>query len=295
MKTLPSGMQARLDTGATTLCWCWKLTRADGRVIGFTDHDRDLTVDGVTYEAATGFTASEVKSTASLAVDDLEVDGALSSDTLTEDDLQAGLWDGAAVELRRVDWSDPSLFVLMRKGAIGEVRRGRSAFTAELRGLAAVLDQQSGRVYGYSCDAEFGDARCGLDATAAAWRKTVTVGAVADGGRRLTAAEFASVADGLFTRGRLDLLSDAGAVLATLDVRHHRGTVLRLWTAPAIAIAAGATIRLTAGCDKQFPTCRDTFANAAAFRGFPYMPSNDLVAGYPSEDVANDGGSLYGN
>ena len=28
VKTLPSGMQDHLDSGATTLCWCWKIARA---------------------------------------------------------------------------------------------------------------------------------------------------------------------------------------------------------------------------------------------------------------------------
>ena len=61
MKTLPPGMQAHLDTGATTLAWCWRLIRRDGVAFGFTDHDRGLVFDGTTFEAATGFTASEIR------------------------------------------------------------------------------------------------------------------------------------------------------------------------------------------------------------------------------------------
>ncbi|SER19849.1 phage conserved hypothetical protein BR0599, partial [Faunimonas pinastri] len=159
MKTLPLGLQAHLDGGATTLCWCWKLVRTDGVVLGFTDHDRDLTVEGVTYAAASGFTASEAKSSLGLSVDDLEVDGALSSDSLTEADLLAGLWDNAAIELRRVNWADPGQAVIMRTGNVGEVRRGSLAFTAELRGMAHELGQEIGRVFSYSCDANLGDAR----------------------------------------------------------------------------------------------------------------------------------------
>ena len=29
MKALPAGLQAHLDSGATTLAWCWRITRAD--------------------------------------------------------------------------------------------------------------------------------------------------------------------------------------------------------------------------------------------------------------------------
>lgn len=294
MKTLPVGMSAHLAGGATTLCWCWKLTRGDGVVIGFTDHDRDLTVDGVSYEAASGFTASEVKSATGLAVDDLEVDGALNSDALTEADLQAGLWDNAGVALYRVNWADPAQFVLMRKGSIGEVRRGGKSFTAELRGLAHALNQECGRVYGYSCDADFGGTRCGVDATSSAWRMTGTVTEVADA-VTLRIDGLASYTNGLFTRGVLTLLDAGGDVQTTMEIRLHRDDTIRLWMVPDIAPAVGDTVRLTAGCDKQFGTCRDIFANAANFRGFPYMPSNDLVMSYPSDDIENDGGSLYGN
>ena len=68
MKSLPPGLQAHLSCGTTTLCWCWKTVRGDALVQGFTDHDEALAFDGVTYQAASGFTASEVQSTLGLAV-----------------------------------------------------------------------------------------------------------------------------------------------------------------------------------------------------------------------------------
>ena len=55
MRTLPPGLAAHLQSGTTTLCWCWRLTRRDGVRQGFTDHDRDLNFDGTTFEAAAGF------------------------------------------------------------------------------------------------------------------------------------------------------------------------------------------------------------------------------------------------
>ena len=53
MKTFPLGLQDHLDSGATTLAWCWKVERRDGTILGFTDHDLDLSFDGVTFAAAT--------------------------------------------------------------------------------------------------------------------------------------------------------------------------------------------------------------------------------------------------
>ena len=136
MKLLPPGLQTHLDSGATTLAWCWRLTRGDGTRLGFTDHDRDLAFDGTTFEAATGFTATEIKDAVGLSVDNLEVTSALRSDSLNEDHLAAGLYDDAAVEIWRVNWADTAQRVLMRKGSLGEVRRSGAAITAEVRGLA---------------------------------------------------------------------------------------------------------------------------------------------------------------
>jgi hypothetical protein len=41
----------------------------------------------------------------------------------------------------------------MRRGAIGQVRRGRLAFVAEVRSLAHVLNQTVGRTFQHACDA----------------------------------------------------------------------------------------------------------------------------------------------
>ena len=73
MRTIPSGLAAHLEGGATTLCHCWKLTRRDGQSFGFTDHDRDLVFAGVTFAARTGLEAAEVASELGFAVGGGEV------------------------------------------------------------------------------------------------------------------------------------------------------------------------------------------------------------------------------
>jgi hypothetical protein len=48
---------------------CWKISRRDGVVLGFTDHVRDLEVGGVTYKAASGYTRTTIPGTAISRVD----------------------------------------------------------------------------------------------------------------------------------------------------------------------------------------------------------------------------------
>lgn len=297
MKTLPAGLQDHLDSGTTTLCWCWKITRGDGAVQGFTDHDVNVLFDGVTYEAASGFTASEVQSTLGLAVDNLTVVGALASATINESDLAAGLYDNAQIEIWRVNWSDTSQRVLMRKGNLGEVQRGKTAFQAEVRGLAHVLNQPVGRAYGYSCDADLGDARCTIDLTNPAFHGTGAVASI-DDQRRFVVSGLSAFADEWFTGGKLIWASGANSARA-MEIKRHgnvSGAVsLELWQAMSEDVVIGDAFTITAGCDKQFATCKSKFANAINFRGFPYMPGNDAVISMPKKNQPMDGKSRYGN
>ncbi len=293
MKTLPSGMQAHLDSGATTLCWCWRLARGDGAVQGFTDHDRALSFGGVTYEAASGFTAGEVQSALGLAVDNLSLAGALSSATLNEEALAAGLYDNAGFQLWRVNWNDTSQRVLMKSGTLGEVTRQGAAFHAELRGLAQALNQPVGRAFGRLCDADLGDGRCGVVLTA-------SEGAAATifDNRRFTVSGLDDAASGAFSGGKLTFTGGANAGRAA-DVKRHAvngGIVtIELWQAMSESIAPGDGFTITPGCDRRFATCRDRFGNGVNFRGFPYMPGNDAVLGMPAANQPLDGGSRYDN
>jgi len=290
MRDLPPAFAAHLAGGATTLCRCWALRRRDGVALGFTDHDRDVTVAGLTYAARTGLEAAEAAAELGFAVSGGDVSGALSGLGLTEADIAGGLYDGAAVETWLVDWTDPGTRLLLDLGALGEIRRAGDAFVAEVRGLADRLDAERGRTYRATCGADLGDARCGVDV--ARFRVAGTVDGVAEPGT--LAVSFAgAVADGLFTGGRLTWDGGANAGLSG-DVRTHLGGLVELWEAPPRGVAPGDAVTLVAGCDKRLATCRGTFANALNFQGFPHMPGNDFVVRHaPGAGPGLDGGSLF--
>src|SRR3954454_22730386 len=220
MRPIPSALQAKLDSGITTLARCWKLLRRDGVVMGFTDHDRDLVVDGVSCRAGTGFAASEATSRFDLSVDGAEISGALADQSLSDADLAAGRYDAAHIETWLVDWSEPSLNVLTARGTLGEVRREGQAFVAELRGLADLLSQESGRLYTARCGADLGDARCKVDLSNPALRGTSPV-SVVEATARLFASGLDGFADALFSLGRLAWTSGANNGLA-IEIKQHR-------------------------------------------------------------------------
>lgn len=294
MKALDPALQAHLDEGTTTLAWCWRITRADGVVLGFTDHDRPLAFAGTEFEPESGFSASEIRAGSDLAVDSQDAQGALSSDRITETDIADGRWDNALVEVWRVNWSDPGQRVLIRRGSIGELRRGRVAFVAEVRSMAHVLGQTLGRVYQGTCDAALGDARCGIDLNDPAYTGT---GAVVDPirDRAFTASGLASFANGWFSFGTLEWSSgpNSGRLAEVMLHELASGVVtLTLLEAPVRGIDNGHGFTIRAGCDKRAETCAAKFANIVNFRGFPHIPGQDTVIRYATADGGHEGAVL---
>lgn len=264
-------------------------------MFGFTDHDQDIAFDGTTFEAATGFTGSDIRASLGLGVDNLDVTGALRSDRLNEADLAAGLFDDASIEIWRVNWANTDQRVLMVKGAVGEVRRGEAAFTAELRSLAHYLSQPQGRVFQYACDADLGDVRCGVNLNDAANKGSGTV-SVASTAYFFSATGLSAFADGWFTGGLLSWTGGSNNG-RSMEVKRHvqLGSVaeIELWRSMPESVDLSDTFTITAGCDKTFPTCKAKFSNVDNFRGFPHMPGNSYLIDVPNAaDPDNDGGSM---
>lgn len=163
MRTVSEEFASALASGVTTTCLCWTLTRADGFVLRATEYDRTLTVDGHTYAPEGAIEGVQFSQSRSLAPGQAEARGALAHAAITQDDLEAGLWDGAGLEVIRVDWQAPEHFVAVWSGRMTRVRRVGAAFEAELVSLKAALERPVGRVYARRCDAVLGDARCGVD------------------------------------------------------------------------------------------------------------------------------------
>jgi hypothetical protein len=166
MRAIPSDLADRIESGAAGLCHAWILTRADAVVLGFTDHDRDLVVEGVTCKAASGWTAGAAETAAGFAPGQAAAVGGFDDASLSEADLAAGLYDGARVECRMVDWTAPGLSVSLWTARVAAARAEGGAFTLTLEGPLEALDRVAGRTFGRSCDAAFGDARCGVDVAA---------------------------------------------------------------------------------------------------------------------------------
>lgn len=294
MKTIAALLDAHYALEVTTIATCWKATLKDGTILGFTSHVDDLSISGVTYEAASGYTPTNVETSGDLAVDNLEVQGLLDSPSITEDDLLAGKWDHAEIEIFEVNYENTAQGTNnLRRGWLGEVSVGRSSFKAELRGLSQRLQQVILEVTSPSCRATLGDTRCGVNLT-----DYTTTGAVTsvtsnrvfetdvhDNTVRLTPSTTGNPPSGYFDSGVLTWTSGLNDGLS-MEVKSFivgspssGGVTLQL--PMPYTVQVGDQFSIVTGCGKRLiEDCKTKFGNVPNFRGEPYKPTpNQLLRG----------------
>ncbi|MDA7424664.1 DUF2163 domain-containing protein [Thalassococcus lentus] len=286
-------LHEHLAGGIGQVARCWAVRRKDGVQMGFTDHDRNLTFAGITFRADTGLSARALQQATGLSVDNTEAMGALSDAAIREEDIAAGRYDEAEVTAWLVHWADVSARRIMFRGQIGELRRGAGAFHAELRGLTEALNRPVGRVFQKPCSAVLADATCRFDLD--------TPGYVYEGGaaqvedqRRFIFAGIGSFEPGWFQRGRLEILDGEAAGLSGAIKRDRiegADRVVELWEPIRASMNPGVLVRLEAGCDKRFETCRLKFNNGINFQGFPDIPEEDWMFVHATQAKNKTGGS----
>lgn len=273
---ISGALLAHIQGEVTTLATCWKITpKSPGAVIGFTTHVDDLTISSVTYQSDVGsYSASIIRSTSDLSVDNLDLSAVFDSAAITEADLLAGKYDYAGVEIFAVNYADLTMGTLpLRAGTLGEVSAEGAKFLAELRGLAQALQQVIGRTYSKRCDADLGDSRC----TVALAGFTVTG----------TVSSFTSrsvfVGSSVPTRagGKFTWTSGLNNGLF-MEVKSLSGSTITLWQPMPYAIVSTDAYSVYTGCDKLHSTCRDVFNNVVNFQGYAiFSPGPDKAFAYP--------------
>lgn len=264
-----------LNGELTTLAFCWRLERRDGIAIGFTSHDRDIVINGLSFRAAPGMLPSAVSRSDGFEVDSMDVQGALSDAGISAGDLEAGRWDGARVWLFAVDWEAPNQIVPLARGELGTVAIVDGSFTVELRGPTAVLERPVVEETSPECRAELGDRRCRVNLAA---RRVIAVVTAADG--EDISFDRSEPSANAYGYGVVRWISGANTGLSG-SILTSAGVGVTLREPPAFAVLPGDRAELIQGCDKRFETCIGRFANALNFRGEPHLPGNDLLTRYP--------------
>jgi uncharacterized phage protein (TIGR02218 family) len=286
MREIPQSLQEKLETGVTRLCWCWKITRRDGVVFGFTDHDGDLNFDGLIWQASTGLTPGVIETSIGFATGSAGSAGSILHDSLTAEDLQNGKFAGAAVQIWRVDWENPVDRVGIWAGELGDISLQDNAFTAEIVSNTRKLDRSIGRSFSKSCDASLGDVRCNFDFASSPWSESVAILEVLSP-VLFSVAGLSLPENDWYVYGRVDWL-DANKAINRRSINTHYTAggveVFQMLLPPDIPMQAGDQIRLIVGCDKSLAHCSTRFSNIGNFRGCPFMPGNDQLLATPFSD-----------
>lgn len=282
MKPWDAALVQHYNQTTMTLAIYWRVTRQDGQVYGWVEHDRDRVISDVTYRATAGLQASAAQSTMDVQPGTLDVTAFL--EVSSEAELEAGVWDAAQVTIFEARWDmlptavDAAQCNILLHGRLGKIDRKTGTFQAQLHGLLEQLDTQIGRVFSAACPWRLGDSRCQVDLEPHTRTGTITaLGADAHYSfRDLGQGE----ADGFFNEGVLTLTSGVNTGVS-VDVRQWADQTFTLHRPLARPVAVGDTYSAVRGDDKTWDTCVGVFHNPEKFGGFPFLPGIDQVVSNP--------------
>lgn len=362
MRTISPALLAHLRGDVRTLATLWKITRTDGAIFTFTDHDAPITIGGYTYQSA-AYTASAIDMTSDMSVSNMEVNSVFDSASITQYDLDAGLWNSASVVIMLCNYMDATQgTVQIAAGLLGAIKILNGKYSAELRGTSQIMQQGFGDHFQPSCRATFGATgvrQCNIPGGLGPLTFTGTVSAIAipgvswldplltqagpvvpytdtrglvvpttgaytiqivppDGGAFVAnslvkdiqgnvytqvsgtpgGSQYSVTSGGLYTfnpsqagqmvfinftytigyfaYGKVKWLTGANAGYS-MEVRSFAPGAVTIVLPMEYPIAIGDTYTITAGCDKQFGTCKNRWNNVVNFRGEPYIPGIDTV------------------
>jgi uncharacterized phage protein (TIGR02218 family) len=284
------GCEAKRLHRGKTWCTVWRITRTDGTVYRFTDHDKTLTLEGQDYTPLRAPVAGDEHRESGIKEMSQPLGGILSDEALASEDLLAGRFDNATVEVGVVDWAAPWLMsIRSQKRWVQRVRLDSPVFRAEAEGLTAFLHSPvagpSGGVWAPSCPFKLGQPivagkGCGVS-TAADTKTGIVVDTVSDDRQVWTATSGSwgfSYDDDYYKDGEATFTTGDNAGVTRMLIRSRNGT--REFTAfipfPR-PIQAGDTFTVRPGCDGQKMTCKNKWNNLVQFGGDPFTPGSSQI------------------
>ena len=282
MKTFSASLTAAYAAASANLAQATLIVRRDAQMFGWTDHDQNVTIDGVTYLATSGLETTGAHTTDDFRVDTLDVTALLQ--VATEEQIVAGLWDDAAVTVFEFIWSslptalDTNVNILSY-GNLGQIRRQDNILVAEIRRLSQRLSRRVGRQYSPTCPWRLGDAQCVLSLVS--YTHTGTVNSVDVTFPRLVFSDSGQAqVPNYFSEGELEWLTGDNAGIRRA-VRLWQNQTFSLYLPLPYDVSVGDTYEAIKGDDKTFVTCQG-FANQTRFGGFPHVPGQDAVYSNPA-------------
>jgi uncharacterized phage protein (TIGR02218 family) len=170
MKNYSETFLAALNAEVNALVTCWQWELGNGSIFGFTDSDRAIEINGVTYQPDGGFKPSDIDRGLGTEPNSMQMQSYFSQ-TLPESVLTSGQVREARVFAFRVDPynlpsslnDNPLTFDPLIRGRIDKLTLTDQTYQATLAGLKDGLSKKTGYVVQNTCRNEFCDPICGLN------------------------------------------------------------------------------------------------------------------------------------
>ncbi len=311
-RTEYSRMFQLLVRNQTKYTECIKITRTDGVIFRFTAHDANIVIrehrEGYEayeeYQSAASFSLTNLETSAGLLVSNMDIDGIIDDDAITEAELRQGKYDNAQVEIFVAYWADRQVRVLpLRTCWIGELQVEGSKFKVDLRGIAQRLAQTFIKGTSLECRHTFADGgaegpsnfipstTCGCRLSEATYTSTFTITDVSASSKDTFHCSgipepqhenYYQWGKARFTSG-----NNSGT---SMEILFQYGTRVKLFLPMPFPILVGTTVELVAGCNKTYTACGDKFGNRYNFGGEPFLAGSDLLTQLPTTPLTSDVG-----
>ena len=280
MKSISNGLKAAIESGE--ICTLFSIVAKDGTSKFFTDHEVQLVVDGHTFIPSAGVTRIKMKTTSNAEVSNQEVAATILD--MPEDEIKAGKWDNAQIEVALCAWGDVSQGKLITfKGTIGVIQWTDEGFRADIQNYLRDLGRNIGSTVTATCRHQLFSGnlpgkigKCGVDR--ASYVSTGTISYVLTNKLKFK----------VNTTGRPDTWASNGFVKftsginsgLTYEVKIHLvedaplGESVELFLPSLGNFVAGDTFELTAGCNHTVDMCKAKFGNIIHFGGFPHLTTD---------------------
>lgn len=284
MKVLPAALAAHIATRSTTLATALKVTREDGEIFGFTSHDVDAEISGVTYSASPGLDVSDIVIASSAAVGNLELTTLHDGTLFTTAHVLGGVWRNAEFVIFRYNWASIADGIdTLLTGTFGEVELKLNSVVVELRDLRQYLQSPTGSASSKTCRYRLGSTSradgglCMKDISGAPFTMPFTVTSVTsnqvfrDNARTEDAA--------WFDEGEVRWLTGNNEGLSAKVKQYAANGTFTLALSMLSTVQVGDTGTAIAGCRKRISAdCKTKFDNVINFGGEPHRQGlNDII------------------
>ena len=292
MKDTPAPLVAHYQQVVATRAKCVIIKLRNGVFKRFTEHTKDLVIDGNLYVTGAGISRSAIQQKSGASKDNMDLMGIIDSAEVTDKDILSNLYQDAEMWTFEVNYKDVDMGKnKLTYGRLGEITYGDDGtFKIKHRGITSLFENAIGRKYGKLCHYTLGDTGCGVDTSLAAWKKTGTLTAITS--RRRLEDTSRTEADNFFQYGELTMTSGANSGLS-VDVKSNTDAGIIVCVIPfPFDLLVGESYEIIAGCNHKLKDKGDVwgspytghcgpakFDNAARFPGHPEIPGADHVLG----------------